>query len=174
MGHVAGRHRASGQRRGVAQEGQRGRVVLHGSIDFEVGWTLRPGDKGGCTVGSLISLPPWPACGYRSPPGSPRPTSPTTGWSPVADRGVTRGGTTRAGGFALRRHLRCPQGGATKGRLDTARCASGAVFVCRSHCFTAASRVRVSIADRRPSSEPLEELLPDPSQPSRHICRRDG
>jgi hypothetical protein len=64
-------HVAGGERRGVAQEGPReGRGSSH--LHRHARRTgASPAGTGGCTGGSSTSPPPWPACGYRSQPGSP-------------------------------------------------------------------------------------------------------
>jgi hypothetical protein len=53
--------------------------VPHSSIDTEAGWTKSGWHGWVYGVGSSTSPPLWPACGYRSPLGSPPPTRPTTG-----------------------------------------------------------------------------------------------
>lgn len=56
--------------------------VPHSSIDTEAGWTKSGWHGWVSTAGSCTWRQPWPACGYRWPPGSPRPTSTTAASSP--------------------------------------------------------------------------------------------
>jgi hypothetical protein len=62
---------------GTRRTARRARFLTPPSTPRRTG--ASPAGTGGCRGGSSTSPPPWPACGYRSPPGSPPPTSPIAG-----------------------------------------------------------------------------------------------